>query len=76
MEQIILNITSKPNDYILCKCKKINWYENIYCINCGKKLSKKTMNEKQAIKYYNEEIKYYKLDGYTQSEVDDILTDV
>lgn len=76
MEQTLGNITGKPTDYKICKeCKKLNWYENEECIDCGKKDF--IEDEQEVLKWSNEEYQFYMKDeGYNEADADDILVEI
>jgi len=36
MYHTVNHIINNPNNYKQCNCMKVNWYENEYCVLCGK----------------------------------------
>lgn len=66
----------KPSDFKVCKeCNRINWYKNDHCIECG---SEKFDNEERKVREAIErEYDFYEQEeGYTEEEIDAILTEV
>ena len=75
MEVSIEKIEGKLSDFKLCKsCGVINWYENEVCHNCGK--SKFKEFGKGIKKYIEDERSFYRNEGYTEKEIDNIFVNV
>ena len=75
MEKELSAIFGKPSDYKICKgCGAINFYEHEECHNCNKNNFHK---EGLGIsKYIDNEYEFYKKEGYTEQEIDNIKTEV
>jgi len=65
---------AKKGDLKSCsKCKKINWYENENCVNCGNTKFKK--NDKKIVAEIQSDYKFWKGQGYSEYESDNIEGD-
>jgi len=77
MEHALAKIVVKPSDYKLCKeCGAINWYENGECINCGEKLGNEAMTEEEMKRFEKREYGFWKKEGWTESEIDNLLVEI
>jgi len=76
MEHTIEKIESKPSDYILCSCGRINWHERTHCVDCNELLSLETMSEEQMEMWYNEEYDFWKFEGYIDKEINNINIEI
>lgn len=75
MENTLSGVLGKPADYKICSgCSVINWYENNECHNCR---SQQFDEDKQkVIVSILNKIESYEDEGYSESEADEILTDI
>ena len=68
-------ILGNLNNYKVCQnCNRINYYENEVCFDCG---SDKFIDDKLLIvKLVDSSYDFYKLEGYTEEEIDNMLIEV
>jgi len=78
LEHCLSKIVTKPSDYKLCPaCSKVNWYENEECYNCNENIKDvEFMTEEEMNKFAEEEYGFWKKEGYTEKEIDDLLVEV
>ena len=71
MQVSLEKILGKPNDYWICECTRINWYENEICSNCHKPIQPKDSdtNEKEVLDFIKKELDFYMEEyDYTENE--------
>ena len=72
METTYSKILSKMSDYkICCRCGCANWYENKVCHNCLNREFKE-----MDFKWIDEEYEFYKSEGYSENEIDNLKINV
>ena len=65
-------LLAKPTDFKKCtKCSRPNWYENEECVHLDCDGIKFRQNG--VIGYVKNDYKFYKSEGYTEAEIDQIL---
>ena len=78
MEHTLGKMINRPSDYIQCNgCNSPVWYEHDECSRCGEKITtKKIMTKKEMNIFVEEEVSYYKEEGYSEEEIFSLLYDV
>ena len=75
MQMDYMRITQKPTDYKVCEeCGHLNWYENEQCCNCDCK--EFDSEERLVVLTIEDDYSFYKQEGYTESEIDNMYIDV
>ncbi len=75
MTRQLVQIFSKPNDFKLCgSCNRINYYENEECIECGDNTFQ--YDGAGIAESIDMEYEFYKLEGFTEVECDNIEVEV
>jgi hypothetical protein len=65
-------LLAKPTDFKMCvECKRPNWYENEYCTHLDCTSTKFRKNG--VIGYIKRDYKFYRNEGYSEEEIDNIL---
>lgn len=74
MEANLSRILCKETDFKICEeCLCPNWYENIFCHNCG---NKTFWAGEDVIIWARKEYEFWKGEGYHEEEADDMMYDV
>jgi len=67
----------KPSDLKVCKkCNRLNWYENETCISQDCRSEVFLEDEDIIVCVIEEEYKFYKEEGFSEIEVDNIFIEV
>ena len=75
MESALSVIACKQNDYLICAaCKKVNWYENTECVDCGEKL--KPHPDYKVAEWVEDEYEFWADEGYPELDADNVMIDV
>jgi len=77
MEHTLGKIIVKAGDYKICKeCNLINWYENETCHNCNTKDFTEIMSKELMEQFAEKEYRFWKAEGYTEEEADEMIVEI